>query len=62
MEGAELRMQRARELTWVGAMLPWLKTPISLEAFVGSKVDEAARVKRFHAAWDKIDRALARNK
>lgn len=63
MEGAALRIEREREMVWWGAMLPHLKKPISLKDFVGhsdfarSRED---RVRQFHAAWDKIDRALGR--
>lgn len=64
MEGAALRLDRQREMTWWGAMLPHLKKPIDLQTFVG-RVDaartKADRAKAFHAAWDKIDRALARS-
>ncbi|KEP68436.1 hypothetical protein DL1_11955 [Thioclava dalianensis] len=60
MEGAAKRLERERELVWWGAMLPHLEKPISLESFIGRQPDRAERVRRFNAAWDKIDRALAR--
>lgn len=63
MEGAALRMKRERELVWLGAMLPFMKKPISLEAFAGDSdpvKSREDRVRRFHAAWDKIDAALER--
>jgi hypothetical protein len=63
MEGAALRMRRERELVWWGAMLPHLKKPVSFEQFVGVAdpvQSRADRVRQFHAAWDKIDAALAR--
>ncbi|WP_417257352.1 hypothetical protein [Celeribacter sp.] len=41
-------------------MLPHLKEPVTLEKFVGMKPDNRERVRRFHQAWDKIDRALQR--
>lgn len=63
MEGAALRMQRDREMVWWGAMLPYMKKPVALKDFVGH-VDiarsRAERAKQFHAAWDRIDRALSR--
>lgn len=61
MEGAAKRLSRERELVWFGAMLPRLRKPIPLETFVGGAPDRAARVQQFHAAWDRIDRALARH-
>lgn len=57
-KGAKARQRRAREQTWFGAMLPHLKTPMPLDKFVGPPPDERSRVREFHAAWDKIDRAL----
>ncbi|SOC11459.1 hypothetical protein SAMN05877809_105291 [Rhodobacter sp. JA431] len=48
-------------MVWFGAMLPHLKQVIPLEKFVGVKVDPRERAKRFHEAWDNIDRALARH-
>lgn len=62
MNGARLRMRREREMTWWGAMLPHLKTPPSLEQFTGRPVDDRDRVARFHNAWDRVDRALTRNR
>ena len=63
MEGAALRLEREREMVWWGAMLPHLKKTPDLKTFVG-RVDvartRAERVRQFHAAWDKIDRALGR--
>ncbi|MEO1950039.1 hypothetical protein [Thioclava sp.] len=41
-------------------MLPHLHEIPSLDAFTGSPGDPAARAERVNAAWDKIDRALAR--
>lgn len=60
MQGAARRMQRERELVWFGAMLPHFKQPIPLDKFVGGPVDDTARVRDFHDAWDRVDRALAR--
>ncbi len=63
MDGAALRIERERELVWWGAMLPHLKKPVSLKDFVGRREiarSRAERVRDFHAAWDKIDRALGR--
>jgi len=63
MEGAAIRMQREREMVWYGAMLPHLKKTIQLADFAGKVAEPSSRedrAKRFHAAWDRIDRALAR--
>lgn len=63
MEGVGLRLRRERELVWWGAMLPHLDKPRSLEDFVtppDPAKSRADRVRQFHAAWDKIDAALAR--
>jgi hypothetical protein len=62
MEGAAKRFARERELVWWGAMMPHLEKPVSLEDFAGHPVDRAERARRFNAAWDKIDRSLARSK
>ncbi|KFI24324.1 hypothetical protein [Paenirhodobacter enshiensis] len=61
LEGAALRIARERELVWLGAMLPYFKKHVPLDEFVGRKADPAERARRFHAAWDRIDAALARN-
>lgn len=61
MRGAAMRLRREREMTWWGAMLPHLHEIPSLDAFTGSPGDPAARAERVNAAWDKIDRALARH-
>ena len=61
MRGARIRLDRERELTWWGAMLPNMKKPIPLEQFMGKPVNETERVRRFHSAWDMIDRAMARH-
>lgn len=58
--GVARRLRRERELVWFGAMLPNLKDPIPLEKFVGELRDDRDRARRFHEAWDKIDRALRR--
>lgn len=58
-----MRLERERELVWWGAMLPHLKKPVPLDKFVGHREvakSRAERVKAFHAAWDKVDRALGR--
>lgn len=60
LEGADLRLQRERELVWLGAMLPWLKNPIPLDEFAGRKLSQAERVAKFHKGWDEIDKALRR--
>ncbi|MFV0409087.1 MAG: hypothetical protein ACK5LJ_05130 [Paracoccus sp. (in: a-proteobacteria)] len=63
MDGAALRIERERELVWWGAMLPHLKKPVSLKDFVGHRdvaKSRSERVRDFHAAWDKVDRALGR--
>lgn len=59
--GARLRLRRERELAWFAAMLPHLKRPVTLDEFLGGPVDDRDRVKRFHDAWDRVDRALMRH-
>lgn len=60
LDGAAQREKRARELVWMGAMMPYLEKTPTLEQFIGEKPNPAERAQRFHAEWDKIDRALAR--
>lgn len=60
MAGAQRRLAREREMVWFSAMMPHLKTPPSLQNFVGRVEAPAERAARFHAAWDKVDRALSR--
>lgn len=60
MKGALARRKADNAMVWWGAMLPHLKTPISLDQFIGEpkKIDVAA----WSAAWDKVDRALTANR
>jgi len=58
IRGAKLRLRREKEMVWWTAMLPLLEKKPTLEKFLGDPVREADRVKQFHEAWDKIDRAL----
>lgn len=58
MEGAAIRLRRERELVWWGAMLPHLKKQVTLDQFTGGPADESSRIRQFHMAWDKVDRAL----
>jgi hypothetical protein len=62
LEGAEERRVYERSILWTLHNMPRLKEPPTFEQFVRGKKDRAAEVQRFHAAWDKIDRALARSK
>ena len=57
-KGAARRLRRERELVWWGAMLPLLKEKVSLDKFMGEASDGRDRVRRFHDAWDRVDRAL----
>lgn len=57
-EAAQMRIERERELVWFGAMLPLMKQVIPLDVFIGRQDRNADRVERFHAAWDRVDRAL----
>jgi hypothetical protein len=61
MAGAAERGKRQKALVWWGAMMPHLKEPPGFEAFTGYKPDRAEQIRRWVEAWDKIDRALARN-
>lgn len=60
LDGAAQRDRRTRELAWFGAMMPYLEKPPTLDQFMGIQPDPAERANRFHAEWDRIDRALAR--
>ena len=57
-KGVARRLRRERELVWWGAMLPNLKERVSLEKFMGEAPDGRDRARRFHEAWDRVDRAL----
>lgn len=37
------------------------RVPPTLSEFLGDPTDHATRAAKFHAAWDKVDRALARH-
>lgn len=60
LDAGAKRLAQDREMIWWGAMLPHLQKPVTLEKFIGLPEDNAARARRFHTAWDKIDRALGR--
>lgn len=49
-------------MIWWGAMMPYFKETPSFEKFTGYKPDRSEQIKRWAAAWDKIDRALSRNR
>lgn len=59
MRGAEVRQRRERALVWYGAMLPYLKNPLSLSDFVGgpsrvraqSPAEMQANCEALAAAW-----------
>ena len=61
LEGAEERRKYERSILWTLHMMPRLKEPPTYEQFVRGKKDRASEIQRFNAAWDKIDRALARS-
>ena len=56
-----MRMQERRAEVWYTAMLPSLEKPPTLAEFVDGKKDKRAELVACLSAWDKIDRALARN-
>jgi hypothetical protein len=62
MEGAGERWKAARALTWWGAMMPHLKDPPDLEKFSGYEPDKQEKVRRWLAAWDRVDAGLGRNR
>lgn len=61
MDGAAERIKREKALVWWGAMMPGAKDPPSFEAFTGYKPDRTEEIRRWLSAWDRVDRALARN-
>lgn len=60
MEGIKIRLDRQRELTWFGAWLPHLTDGGDLDRFMGKPAGKA-RIDALNAAFDKMDRALARH-
>lgn len=60
MQAAQERLKRERAMVWWTAMMPHAKEPPSFEAFTGYKPDRSEQIKRWAAAWDKVDRALSR--
>ena len=61
MEGAAERMKHERAMIWWGAMMPHSKEPVSFEKFTGYKPDRSEEIRRWAAAWDKVDAALRRH-
>ena len=55
-------MKQERAMIWWGAMMPYFKETPSFEKFTGYKPDRSEQIKRWAVAWDKIDRALSRNR
>jgi len=62
MDGAAERWKAQKALTWWGAMLPHHKEPPSFEQFTGYQPDKKEALKRWLAAWDRVDAGLRRNK
>jgi len=62
MEGAQDRLRNDRAMIWWGAMLPHLKKPPSFDKFVGQSENRVRDVAACVAAWDRVDRALSRNR
>jgi hypothetical protein len=66
MKGARQRLEREdadrRAQAWFTAFLPGAKEPPSLVEFVTGEKDREARRRKLLESWDKMDRALARNK
>jgi hypothetical protein len=61
MAGAQERAKHQKAMVWWGAMMPRMEKPPSFQEFTGIKPDRAEELRRWMAAWDKVDRALARN-
>jgi hypothetical protein len=61
MEGAAMRMANRRSEVWLTAMLPHMEKPPQLYEFVHGEKDKRSERIKCIEAWDKIDRALARN-
>ncbi|MCW1932610.1 hypothetical protein [Pararhodobacter zhoushanensis] len=62
MEGMVARQQREQAMVWWGATMPRMKKPPSFEEFTGIKPRRGQNLAACIAAWDRIDRALMRNK
>lgn len=62
MSGAAVRARNDRAMVWWGAMMPHLKKPPKFAEFVGDAPDRARDVRACVAAWDRVDRALSRNR
>ena len=66
MRGARKRLDREdadrRAQAWFTAFLPNAKDPPTLVEFVTGDKDRSARRQKLMRSWDKMDRALARNK
>lgn len=60
-KAAERRDQELRAGAWMMAMLGRVHPLPDMKEFVTGERDRAAEVKRWVAAWDRVDRALARN-
>ncbi len=56
-----MRYRSRRADIWFAAMLPNLKTVPSLEEFCDGARPKGQRIAEWVDAWDKVDRALARN-
>jgi hypothetical protein len=61
MQGAAERARHERASVYWGAILPHMKKPPSFKEFVDGK-STPHDVKSWSAAWDRIDKALARNR
>lgn len=62
MAGAGDRAKRERALVWWGGMISRAAEPPDFEAFTGCRPDKATAIKRWAAAWDKVDAGLGRRK
>jgi hypothetical protein len=62
MEGAQERFKAARAMVWWGAMMPLMKEPPSYEKFTGYVPDKREQLRRWLAAWDRVDAGLRRSR
>lgn len=66
MRGARQRLEREdadrRAMAWFTAFLPYAKEAPTFVEFVTGDRDREARRRKLMESWDKMDRALARNR
>ena len=60
-KGISIKQRQARELVWLGAAMSRTdRTLPTYGEFMGIPVDRVERAAMVNAAWDRVDKALAR--